>query len=78
MNLTIVQQAYLTIPIYDFLQKTFDNLIRKTGYFTNYESAIYLNPENTEFSNSYKDVYQKLVNILGVFLVGRFINLSMK
>lgn len=43
-----------------FTKKTFDNLIRKTGYFTNYETAIYLNPENTEFSNSYKDVLSEI------------------
>ena len=39
-----------------FTKKTFDQLIKKSGYFTSYETAIFINPQNTEFGNSYNEV----------------------
>lgn len=47
-----------------FTKETFDQLIKKIGYFTSYESAIFLNPENTEFRNSYQDIPIEISNYL--------------
>lgn len=47
-----------------FTKKTFDELISKTGYFTSYETAIFLNPENTEFRNSYDELQPEISQYL--------------
>ena len=47
-----------------FTKKTFDELIEKTGYFINYETAIFLNPENTEFRNSYDELQPEISQYL--------------
>ncbi|QSZ40927.1 glycosyltransferase [Sulfurimonas aquatica] len=47
-----------------FTKKTFDDLIAKTGYFRTYETAIFLNPENTEFRNSYTDLPEEFSEYL--------------
>ena len=47
-----------------FTKKTFDELIKKTGYFTSYETAIFLNPENTEFRNSYDELKPEISEYL--------------
>ena len=39
-----------------FTKKTFDKLIEKVGLFRAFETAIFINPENTEFLNSYDDL----------------------
>jgi len=39
-----------------FTKKTFDALVKDCGYLIAYESAIYLNPEDTEFKNSYDEI----------------------
>lgn len=39
-----------------FTKKNFDALIRESGYFRFFETATYINPENTEFHNSYADL----------------------
>jgi len=38
-----------------FTKKTFDNLIRECKYFTIFESAIFVNPINTELHNGYDE-----------------------
>ena len=47
-----------------FTKKTFDELIEKTGYFISYETAIFLNPENTEFRNSYDELQPEISQYL--------------
>ena len=47
-----------------FTKKTFDDLIKKVGYFINYETAIYINPRNTEFANSYTDIPPEIAEYL--------------
>lgn len=47
-----------------FTKKTFDELIEKTGYFTSYESAIFINPENTEFQNTYNELITEVSEYL--------------
>ncbi|OYZ49669.1 MAG: hypothetical protein B7Y13_03605 [Sulfurovum sp. 24-42-9] len=39
-----------------FTKKTFDQLIEKAGLFRAFETAIFKNPENTEFCNSYDEL----------------------
>lgn len=47
-----------------FTKKTFDKLIKKVGYFTSYETAIFTNPENTEFNNNYNEVLPEISEFL--------------
>lgn len=47
-----------------FTKKTFDNLIRKSGYFVSYETAVYLKPEETEFKNSYSHLNNMISDYL--------------
>lgn len=47
-----------------FTKKTFDQLIEKTGFFRLFETAIFLNPENTEFFNSYADLPAETADFL--------------
>lgn len=47
-----------------FTKKTFDELIEKSGYFTSYETAIFMNPQNTEFENSYNEVIPEISEYL--------------
>jgi len=47
-----------------FTKKTFDLLIEKTGFFRSFETAIFLNPENTEFLNSYADLPKEISDFL--------------
>jgi 2-polyprenyl-3-methyl-5-hydroxy-6-metoxy-1,4-benzoquinol methylase len=47
-----------------FTKKTFDQLIERSGYFTSYETAIFINPQNTEFGNSYSEVIPEMSEYL--------------
>lgn len=47
-----------------FTKKTFDQLIEKTGLFRSFETAIFINPENTEFLNSYADLPKEVSDFL--------------
>ena len=47
-----------------YTKKTFDKLIEKSGYFKSYETAVFLPPESTEFSNNYDDFSEEIANHL--------------
>ena len=47
-----------------FTKKTFDQLIEKSGYFISYETAVFINPQNTEFRNSYSEVIPEISEYL--------------
>lgn len=47
-----------------FTKKTLDRLVEESGYFKSYESAIFINPENTEFKNSYEELNPDLAEYL--------------
>jgi len=47
-----------------FTKKTFDALITECGLHRAYETAIFHNPENTEFLNSYDDLTTEISNYL--------------
>lgn len=39
-----------------FTKQTFDEVILKNGYFVSFETAVFLNPKNTEFKNTYEQI----------------------
>lgn len=39
-----------------YTKQTFDEIILKNNYFIYYETAIYINPKNTEFKNNYDEI----------------------
>jgi len=39
-----------------FTKQTFDQMIVRNGYFTFFETAVFLNPKNTEFKNNYNEI----------------------
>jgi len=47
-----------------FTKKTFDQLIEKVGLFRAFETATFINPENTEFFNSYNDLPDEVSSFL--------------
>ena len=47
-----------------FTKKTFDSLIQKCGYSTAYESAIFIEPSNTEFHNEYEETTLEVSSLL--------------
>jgi len=47
-----------------FTKKTFDKLIKNIGCFTSYETAIFMDPKNTEFRNSYSELTPKISRYL--------------
>jgi len=47
-----------------FTKKTFDHLISDCDLYKAYETAIFMNPENTEFFNSYNDLPTDVANYL--------------
>lgn len=47
-----------------FTKKTFDQLVEKVGLLRSFETGIFINPENTEFFNSYNDLPSEISNHL--------------
>jgi O-antigen biosynthesis protein len=62
LNLLKNQFDYSPIGLLDdthirfFTKQTFDDLIKGNGYFVSFETAIYLEPKNTEFKNNYDEI----------------------
>ena len=47
-----------------YTKKTFDELIHKINYFISYETATFINPESTEFLNSYDELKPEIAKYL--------------
>ena len=47
-----------------FTKKTFDKLIERRGLHINYETAVFLKPQNTEFKNSYDELPSQIAEFI--------------
>jgi len=58
-----------------YTKKTFDELIKSCGYFTSYETAVYMKPNDTEFDNSYGDLPEEVGDYLSTLPCGELYQL---